>query len=83
MRCNDGYFLSERKCHQCPSNCDVCGIEINENDEEKDEYTCHNNKTLKAKSISHSTGKSGYVTETTIYECEDCEGCEGCNKYKH
>ena len=44
-------------------------------DEEKDEYICHNNKKLKVKSISHSTSKTGYVTETTIYECENCEAC--------
>lgn len=44
-------------------------------DEEKDEYTCHNGKKLKAVGITHRNSASGYRSEITVYECEDCSNC--------
>ena len=43
--------------------------------EEKDEYTCHNGKQLKATVIAHRTSATGYRSEITVYECEDCSDC--------
>lgn len=44
-------------------------------DEEKDEYTCHNGKKLKAVGIKHRRSASGYRSEITVYECKDCSNC--------
>ncbi len=44
-------------------------------DEEKDEYTCHNNKKLKPIGQRIRKSKSGYESEVTAYECEDCSDC--------
>jgi transposase len=44
-------------------------------DEEKDEYTCRNEKKLKKSGITHKTSATGYCSEITLYECESCEGC--------
>lgn len=43
---------------------------------EADFYTCRNNKKLKADHVRHSKSKTGYVSEKTIYKCEDCSGCQ-------
>jgi len=54
-------------------------------DIEKDEYTCHNNKQLKFKYVSHRRSSSGYISDVSIYECEDCSNCsykEKCTKSK-
>lgn len=51
----------------------------------KDEYTCHDGRTLKVSGITHKTSKNGYKSEVTIYECEDCSECpckEKCTKAK-
>ncbi|MBC8061356.1 MAG: transposase, partial [Clostridiaceae bacterium] len=45
-------------------------------DEEKDEYTCHNNKKLKPVGKTNRKSKSGYESEITVYECEDCNQCQ-------
>jgi transposase len=45
-------------------------------DEEKDEYTCHNNKQLKPIGKKTRKSKSGYEAEVTVYECEDCGECQ-------
>jgi len=50
-----------------------------------DEYTCHNGKKLRPVSTSKRKSSSGYVSEVTVYECENCEGCpykEKCTKAK-
>lgn len=44
-------------------------------DTQADVYTCRNGKRLKAESIRHSKSKTGYVSEKTIYKCEDCKEC--------
>ena len=45
-------------------------------DEEKDEYTCHNNKKLKPIGKKTRKSRSGYEAEVTVYECEDCGECQ-------
>ncbi|MEG1147356.1 MAG: IS1182 family transposase [Niameybacter sp.] len=55
-------------------------------DEEGDYYTCANNKKLSKIGTSHTTSSSGYVSELTIYECEDCSECpvkSKCTKATH
>lgn len=44
-------------------------------DEEGDFYTCKNDKKLVVDCIRHSKSKTGYVSEKTIYKCENCDGC--------
>ena len=44
-------------------------------DSQEDSYTCHNGKKLKRLYGRHSKSKSGYVSEVTVYECENCSGC--------
>ena len=46
-----------------------------EYDAEADIYTCRNNKKLTVDQIRHSKSKTGYVSEKTIYKCENCDGC--------
>ena len=46
-----------------------------EYDTRTDIYTCRNDKKLTADHIRHSKSKTGYVSEKTIYKCEDCGGC--------
>lgn len=50
-------------------------IENMEYDEKADVYTCRNNQKLTVDHISHSKSKTGYVSEKTIYKCENCESC--------
>ena len=37
--------------------------------------SCRNGKKLGVDHIRHSKSKTGYVSEKTIYKCEDCNGC--------
>ena len=46
-----------------------------EYDAQLDIYICRNAKRLNADHIRHSKSKTGYVSEKTIYKCEDCSGC--------
>jgi hypothetical protein len=41
----------------------------------RDEYTCANNKKLRAARTETRVGKSGHESEVTVYVCEDCRGC--------
>ena len=54
---------------------DIGKIENMEYDEKADVYTCRNNQKLTVDHISHSKSKTGYVSEKTIYKCENCESC--------
>lgn len=54
---------------------DIGKIENMEYDTESDVYICQNAKRLMADHIRHSKSKTGYVSEKTIYKCEDCSGC--------
>lgn len=65
------YEISKtRKCRN-----DIGKIENMEYDAESDIYTCRNDKKLTVDHIRHSKSKTGYVSEKTIYRCENCEGC--------
>lgn len=65
------YEISKRRKYKN----DIGKIENMEYDSETDSYTCKNAKKLKKSHISHSKSKTGYVSEKTIYKCEDCSGC--------
>lgn len=54
---------------------DIGRIENMYYDNEKDVYICRNSKELNAESIKHSKSKTGYISEKTIYKCNDCSGC--------
>ena len=54
---------------------DIGKIDNMEYDEEGDFYTCKNDKKLVVDCIRHSKSKTGYVSEKTIYKCENCDGC--------
>ena len=54
---------------------DIGKIENMEYDVKKDIYTCKNGKKLGVDHIRYSKSKTGYVSEKTIYKCEDCNGC--------
>lgn len=53
-------------------------IEHMEYNEFCDYYICKNNKKLTVKKIVNRKSKTGYISEKTIYTCEDCSNC----KYK-
>lgn len=55
---------------------DIGRIENMEYNPEADIYTCRNGKKLKADHVRHSKSKTGYVSEKTIYKCEECSGCQ-------
>ncbi|MDY5181181.1 IS1182 family transposase, partial [Butyribacter sp.] len=62
---------------------DIGKIENMEYDSEHDVYICRNGKKLTFDHIRHSKSKTGYVSEKTIYRCENCDGCpykKGCIK---
>ena len=54
---------------------DIGKRENMEYDEEGDFYICKNGKKLMVDHICHSKSKTGYISEKTIYQCEQCDGC--------
>ena len=54
---------------------DIGKTENMEYDAESDVYICRNAKRLTTDYVRHSKSKTGYVSEKTIYKCEDCSGC--------
>ena len=54
---------------------DIGKIENMEYDAESDVYICRNAKRLTTDYVRHSKSKTGYVSEKTVYKCEDCSGC--------
>ena len=54
---------------------DIGKIENMEYDSQQDVYICRNGKKLTFDHIRHSKTKTGYVSEKTIYRCENCDGC--------
>lgn len=54
---------------------DIGKIENMEYDSEMDTYTCKNGQILKVDHIRHSKSRTGYVSEKTIYKCENCNRC--------
>lgn len=54
---------------------DISRIENMEYDEAGDYYICKNNKKLTVSKTINKKSKTGYVSEKTIYTCEDCSNC--------
>ena len=54
---------------------DIGKIENMEYDSATDTYICRNGKKLEWERVRHVKSKTGYVSEKTIYKCEDCNGC--------
>lgn len=54
---------------------DIGKIENMEYDKISDFYTCKNNRKLTVSHIRHNKTKTGYVSEKTIYTCENCNDC--------
>ena len=54
---------------------DIGKIENMEYDKISDFYTCKNNRKLTVSHIRHNKTKTGYVSEKTIYTCENCSDC--------
>ena len=54
---------------------DIGKIENMEYDSATDTYICRNVKKLERERVCHVKSKTGYVSEKTIYKCEDCSGC--------
>lgn len=43
--------------------------------EDEDLYICRNNQKLTVQHIRHSKSKTGYISNKTIYKCNDCNNC--------
>jgi len=43
---------------------------------QSDTYTCRNDKKLTVDHVRNSKSKTGYVSQKTIYKCEDCNDCQ-------
>lgn len=54
---------------------DIGKIENMKYDSGNDFYTCRNNKKLVVDHLKHSKSRTGYVSEKTVYRCEDCSNC--------
>ena len=54
---------------------DIGKIENMEYDVETDSYICKNGKKLAMDHVTHSKSKTGYVSEKTVYKCDDCADC--------
>ncbi len=54
---------------------DISRIENMEYEEESDSYLCRNGKRLVKTGIKRERSKTGYLSEKTVYACEDCRGC--------
>ena len=54
---------------------DIGKIENMEYDKISDFYTCKNNRKLTVSHIRHNKTKTGYMSEKTIYTCENCSDC--------
>lgn len=54
---------------------DIGKIENMDYDETSDFYICKNHKHLIVDHLRHSKSKTGYISEKTIYKCEDCTNC--------
>ena len=53
---------------------------------ERDEYICHNGRKLKYSHLQKRRTTSGYISNVSVYECENCSNCElksKCTKSKH
>ncbi|UZW12987.1 IS1182 family transposase [Clostridium pasteurianum] len=55
---------------------DISRIDNMDYDKIGDYYTCKNNKKLTVNRVLKRKSKTGYISEKTIYTCEDCSNCE-------
>ena len=54
---------------------DIGRAENMQYDENTDTYTCHYGRKLVNVGIRKSKTSSGYISEKTMYQCENCKGC--------
>ena len=54
---------------------DIGKIENMEYNPQSDIYICRNGKQLTTDHVKNTKSKTGYVSQKTIYKCEDCNGC--------
>ncbi len=54
---------------------DISRIENMEYNEDGDYYICRNSKKLTVRQVIKRKSKTGYLSEKTIYSCEDCTNC--------
>lgn len=54
---------------------DIGRIENMEYYKEEDYYLCKNNKKLTVSGVVNRKSATGYVSQKTLYRCEDCSGC--------
>jgi len=54
---------------------DISRMENMAYSEDHDYYLCTQGRQIVPVQVKKQKSKSGYVSETTIYECESCEGC--------
>ena len=54
---------------------DISRVENMEYREDSDYYVCKNGKKLVFTGIKKDKSKTGYVSEKSLYSCEDCTGC--------
>ena len=50
-----------------------------------DYFICKNDRVLKRVGTAHAKSTSGFISEKTVYQCENCDGCvyrENCTKAK-
>ena len=55
---------------------DISKIQNMDYSESGDYYTCKNNRRLTVNKILVRKSKTGYLSEKTIYACEDCSNCQ-------
>lgn len=65
------YEISKTKKYQN----DISRVENMEYHEDGDYYMCKNGKKLVFTGIKKDKSKTGYVSEKSLYSCEDCTGC--------
>ena len=54
---------------------DIGNVENMSYDAKADTYTCRNNKKLTVTGIKRMKTRTGYISEKTIYKCENCTAC--------
>ena len=65
------YEISKTKKYQN----DISRVENMEYHEDGDYYICKNGKKLVFTGVKKDKSKTGYVSEKSLYSCEDCTGC--------
>ena len=65
------YEISKKRTYKN----DIGRIENMDYDEKSDAYICKNGKQLSFTHVRRSKSKTGYVSEKSIYQCEECKDC--------